>query len=192
MKCLKCKKSGAFKVQNLVACRNCFLEIIEKRVRKELRINQLIEKNDKILIIDDDSKESKINMFLLKEIIKGLPVEISIKKMRFILGENIPGNYNKILVPWNADREGEYLLSCVLDNKKPKYLWHYKIMKKTYIKLLLPITSDELIIYAKIRGVKSKEEKKSEMIAMIQKLEKEYPETIFSLVKSAKEIKKFF
>ena len=76
MKCIKC--SGKAEISSLKhigpACRSCFLKIIEKRVRKELRLNSQIKKNDKILIIDNGTKESAVGEFLLKSIIKDLPV----------------------------------------------------------------------------------------------------------------------
>ena len=82
--------------------------IIEKRVRKEIRINKLISKNDTILIIDDGSYKFKISQKLLKNIVQDMPVTIEIKKTKYILGDNFDSKWNKIIIPWNLDDENEY------------------------------------------------------------------------------------
>ena len=87
--------------------------IIEKRVRKEIRINKLISKNDTILIIDDGSYKFKISQKLLKNIVQDMPVTIEIKKTKYILGDNFDSKWNKIIIPWNLDDENEYFLTSV-------------------------------------------------------------------------------
>ncbi|MBN2367899.1 hypothetical protein JXC34_02695 [Candidatus Woesearchaeota archaeon] len=191
MRCVKCGKPSELKVQNLEACESCFIKIIQKRVRKELRLNRLIKKNDRILVIDDSSAESKASEYLLKDIIKNLPVKITVKKISYNLGEELNGDYDKIIIPWNADKEDEYFLHAVFQNKDAPYLGHYKLGKKTYVKLLLPVLHDEVILYAKSKKFKfKKDEKKSYVSGLLDKLEKEYPEVKFSLLKSTIEIRK--
>lgn len=160
MKCVKCGKKAELKVQNLDACKKCFIKIIEKRVRKEIRINRLIEKNDKILIIDDGSAEAKSAIFILSKILKDLPVNIEAKKKQYELGEKVSGNYNKVLIPGNCDKEGEYFLSCVFHNKKMPFLGHFTLGKKQYLKIFLPVLEKEVRIYADIQKLKYKSKKK--------------------------------
>lgn len=191
MKCVKCSKPSKIKVQNLETCESCFLKIIQKRVRKELRINKLIKKNDKILIIDDGSAEAKLSEYLLKEIIKSLPVTITVKKLSYELGNSVKGDYNKIIIPWCADKEDEYFLNCIFENKKIKYNGHYKIKDKTYIKLLLLVLEKEVELFAKIKKFNfNKKKQKTVVSEVLDKLEEEYPEIKFSLLKSTKEISK--
>jgi tRNA(Ile)-lysidine synthase TilS/MesJ len=191
MKCVKCNGKATVHSDNLDACSGCFQKIIQKRVRKEIRINKLIEKNDKILIINDGTAEAKLMPHLLKEILKDLPVIISDKKSKYALGEEIKGKYNKIIIPWNADREGEYLLNYFFAGKKPKYLSHFKLKGKTYIKPFIHVLHKEVEEFSKIRKIKFKETKTNSMASeMIDKLQKEYPEITFSLVKSSEELKK--
>ena len=190
MKCIKCSKKANVKVQNLNSCENCFLDIIQKRVRKELRINKLIRKNDKILIIDDGSPEFYINDYLLKNIIKGLPVVIKIKKLKYVLGKEVKGNFNKIIIPWNADKEDEYFLGCVFENQKTPYLGHFKLREKNYIKLLLPVLRSEIEEFAKIKKFAINKQVKTYVSEMMDQLETEYPEIKFSLLKSSKQIYK--
>ena len=189
MKCVKCSKSGEVKVQNLVACEKCFLKIIEKRVRKEIRLKKLIRKKDRILIINDGTAEFFVSEYLLKNIIKDLPVTITISKQDYNLGDIITGNYNKIIIPWNADKEDEYFLENIFSNQKSKFAGHFIIKEKTYIKLLLPALQAEVEIFVKIKGLKFKTRKKTKISDMLDKLEKEYPEVKFSLLKSSQELK---
>ena len=188
MNCVKCGKSGEVKVQNLVACEKCFLKIIEKRVRKEIRLKKLIRKNDKILIINDGTAEFFVSEYLLKNIIKDLPVEITSSKQDYKLGDIVNGDYNKLIIPWNADKEDEYFLENIFSNQKSKYWGHFIIKEKTYIKLLLPVLQAEVEIFAKIKGLKFKTRKKTNISNMLDKLEKEYPEVKFSLLKSSQEL----
>ena len=98
-------------------------------------------------------------------------------------------NYNKIIIPWNADKEDEYFLENIFSNQKSKFAGHFIIKEKTYIKLLLPALQAEVEIFAKIKGLKFKTRKKTKISDMLDKLEKEYPEVKFSLLKSSQELK---
>jgi tRNA(Ile)-lysidine synthase TilS/MesJ len=191
MKCVKCSGKATIHLDNLNACNGCFQKIVQKRVRKEIRISKLIEKNDKVLIIDDGSAEAKLIPPLLKEILKDLPVFIDIKKSKYELGTEIKGKHNKVIIPWNADKEGEYLLNCFFEGKKPKYLSHVILKEKTYSKPFIHVMHKEIIEFCKIRKIKFKESKTCSMASeMIDKLQKEYPEITFSLVRSSEELKK--
>jgi hypothetical protein len=191
MKCVKCNGKATIHLDNLDACNGCFQKIVQKRVRKEIRINKLIEKSEKLLIIDDGSAEAKLMCSLIKEIIRDLPVFIDIKKSRYELGMEQKGKYDKVIIPWNANKEGEYLLNCFFDGKKPKYLSHFKLKEKRYIKPFIHVMHKEIVEFCKIRKIRFKEIKTGSMVSeMIDKLQKEYPEITFSLVRSSEELKK--
>jgi tRNA(Ile)-lysidine synthase TilS/MesJ len=190
MKCVKCKKNAAIHLPNLHTCEMCFLRIIEKRVRKEIRTKSLIKKNDKILLIDDNSAESKVSFYLLKHIIKGLPVIIKVRKMKYTLGQEVKG-FDKVIIPWSADKEGDYFLSNVFENKKMNYLGHYRNKKITYVKLLLHVLKKETEIFAKIKKFHYKIFTERTIASeMLDKLENEYPEVKFSLLRSTEYLKK--
>jgi|SaaInlStandDraft_4_1057021.scaffolds.fasta_scaffold68808_1 hypothetical protein len=175
------------KIQSTEYSESKFLEIIEKRVRKEIRTNKLIEKKDRILIIDNNSPESVVSKYLLKKIIKDLPVKIEVKKIDFEIGMNIEGKYDKIIVPWCIDKEDEYFLNCITNNIKQIYLGNYELKTKKYVKLLLPLLYSEIVTYAKFKKFKFLEkDNQSDVGNMIDSLEKEYPEIKFSLLKSIK------
>jgi tRNA(Ile)-lysidine synthase TilS/MesJ len=182
MKCIKCNSQA--EILNIQACSRCFVKIIEKRVRKEIRFNKLISKNDTILIIDDNSAEAQVNMYVINHIVKGLPLNIIIKKSRFKLGQKFSGA-NKVVVPWNTDKEDEYFLTGILNNTNLLYLGHYKLNETQYIKLLLRISASEVKTFAEINRMSYKGNNTKSIISeMIDKLEREYPETKFSLLKS--------
>lgn len=187
MKCIRCKKEADVRLPNLSACTSCFEKIIEKRIRKEIRQNSLIEKNDSILIVDDSSAESAVMIYLIDGILKDLPVKISIRKQKYSIGDEIKGNFSKIIIPWNTDKEGNYLISGVFENKKLKYLGNFRIKTKTYIKPLLHVLHEETAIFAKNRRLEFSDKHEGEDI--LDSLEKEYPEIKFSLMKSAERIK---
>ena len=133
-------------------CKSCFIKIIEKRVRKHLRTEKSIKKNDKILIINNNSKEFYVGEYLLKRIIKDLPVKIDIKKSS---KPETLAKYNKIIIPWSLDNEAEIALNINF-NKKPKT----KESKKT-IKLLKCLSEEEIEMFARIKKFKYKKSKQS-------------------------------
>ncbi len=185
MKCVKCGKKAEIKVQNQMACKDCFLQIIQKRVRKELRIKEPIERNDKILIIDDGSAGAKLSEYLFRDIIKDLPVEIVVKKMKYELGKKVAGKYDKLIIPWSTDYEDEYFLECLFTGKKPNYLGHYTLEDKRYIKLLIQVTDQETKDFADIKKMYYQIKKKdSQVTRFLTKLEEEYPSIKFSLLNS--------
>lgn len=184
--CIKCKKSKALvnlpHIKNL--CNNCFTKIIEKRIRKYVRINKIFRKNDKILVIDD------LSFFLVKSIIKDLPAKIFLKNMGIDdLSKSTVKNkikkekINKIIIPWTIEDEANLFLNNLFSKKNKK-------INKKFIKLLMTITDKEAGLFAKINKLNFKENKKNKDIKnMLDSIEEKYPETKFSLLKSIKQMK---
>lgn len=182
MKCKKCKNQAEVNFSHLEPlCEKHFLETIEKRVRKNLRKKSLICKGDRILIIDNNSKEYAVGEFLLKNIIKDLPVKIETKKSEKL--SYASSNHNKIIVPWSLDDETEEFLNFMFSKKKTK-----KFGKK-YHKLLKNISEEEIEKFAEIKRFKYKHKKRSRIKEMLDTLEKRYPGYKFSLLNSIKEVK---
>lgn len=182
MKCRKCKTQAKanFK-QTGPLCENHFIEMIEKRVRKELRTKKLIQKNDKILFINNGSKEYFVSNYLLKSIIKNLPVKINAKKSSKL--NLISAKHNKIIIPWSLDDEAEEFLEFIFNKNKPK-----KLSKKA-IKMLKNVSDEEIELFAKIKRFKYKKTIKSKIKHMLDKLENKYPGYKFSLLNSIKQMK---
>jgi len=185
--CIKCRKINALvnlpHIKNV--CSSCFTEIIEKRIRRYVRINKIFRKNDRILVSDD------LSFFLVNSIIKDLPAHIFLKSMniddlskssvkRSIKKDKI----NKILIPWTIDDEANLFLNNLFSGRN-------KRLDKRYIKLLITITDKEAGLFSKINDIDFKENKKNEEIKkMLDMLEQKYPETKFSLSRSIGQMEK--
>jgi len=79
MKCSFCNKKSIYfrKNEGNYYCENHFTKNIEKRVRKTIRENNLVDKRDKIAVALSGGKDSSTILYLLKKIFKNNPnVEI--------------------------------------------------------------------------------------------------------------------
>ena len=73
--CFMCGKKPETDLKHLrPLCKLCFCRTIEKRIRKYARINKIFKKNDRILVTDN------LDHYLVKSMIKDLPVKIFLKK----------------------------------------------------------------------------------------------------------------
>lgn len=210
MKCIKCSRKSQSNFRHIgPLCRECFLKVIEKRLRKDIRASKAIQKNDKILLINNESKEYYVGEFLLKSIIKQLPVKIDIKKSKSLeIPQNISKKYGKIIIPWSLDDEAEEFLNEVVGKNKIKAKNQNKNKKKIKkpteskkeIRLLKNISEEEIAFFAKIKRFKYKTAKlktkygnpvpsRSKTKKMLDELEKKYPGYKFSLLNSIKQVK---
>ncbi len=112
-------------------CKNCYLKVIEHRLRKHMRINKLFKKNDTVLVKDP------ICEYLLQD----FPIKI-IKK----------GKYNKKVLAWTLDDEDNMFLEYLFENKNIKE-------NKKDIKLLLPIADEYIAQFCKLKKIKFKPNK---------------------------------
>jgi len=143
-----------------------FCKMIEKRVRKDIRINKLFKKNDKIYVKD------KLNKMFVDRIIGTLP-------KTFV---NDPKKATKIVIKCTLDDIANDFLEKLLFNKK--------ISPKKGVKLLRTITDKEALLFAKYNNIKFTPNKKNNKIKeILDELENLYPQTRFSLLKSIESIK---
>ena len=143
-----------------------FCKNIEKRVRKDIRINKLFKKNDRIYVKD------KLSRLLIDRIIGTLPKTFTkdIKKA------------NKKVVKYTLDDECNNFLEKLFYNTKSK--------KVKEIKLLRVVTDKEALLFAKYNNIEFKPNKKNKKIKeFLDSLEKSYPQTRFSLSKSIESLK---
>ena len=180
MKCKNCNRKADTGLAHLgPLCKGCFCKTVEKRIRRYVRINKIFKKNDRILIDD------RLCLFLIKSIIKDLPVNIFFRKnadKRFIIRNKI----NKVVVPWTVDDEISLFLEGVFSGRIERGLLKGKGKE---IKLLKNITDKEAVLFARFKGIEFKANKKKEDIAeFLNELESKYPETRFSLMKSVEEL----
>jgi hypothetical protein len=181
MECVKCGKKAVSGYLRL--CRACFLEVIEKRVRKEFRMKELVKKNDSVLILDDGTYDSKNMLYLTKKIIGKMPVFIKIKKGNYVPGKKI--NFKgKIMVPWNLDDEAAFFLRCFFEKKKIENIGNYG----NIIKPLAVITDDESRQFSRIMKFDFKDKKKGKVNDFLDSMEKRYPGTKFGIARSIPQI----
>ena len=143
-----------------------FCKNIEKRVRKDIRVNKLFKKNDRIYVRD------KLSLVFIDKIIATLPKTFT----------NNPKKANKMVVKYTLDDECNNFLEKIFYNKKKK------IIKG--IKLLRTITDKEALLFANYNNIEFKPNKKNKKIKeILDNLEKSYPQTRFSLAKSIESLK---
>ena len=165
MKCIKCKAKilGDFEF-----CKSHFVENVEKRVKKDIRQNNLIEKDEVLLVKDPLSRH-----FIEKVI--NVPVKI--------------GKKGREAMQWTMDDEILLFLDALFSKRNLKKSGVGIIKDK--IKLFRTVTDKELEAYAKIKGLrfnKKRTEKEKSVLAELDLLEKDHRETRFSLIKSVEEI----
>ena len=178
MGCYICKRKAAYSQQKgREICNECFCKLIEKRVRKYARINKLFRKEDRILVIGD------VNKYLVESIVKDLPVKLFFraKEDKNFAKKN---KINKIFIEYTLDDEVNDFLNSVFKGKKEKKL------DKKHIRLLRVATDEEVELFAKIKKLRFKPNKKDPFVKMlIDKLHKEHPSAKYTLLKNIRELK---
>ena len=174
MKCFSCNKKAEIKLSytDRQYCNSCFLRLIESRVRKELRKDKIIKAKETLFIINDRSKEYYITKYFLKRIFGNY---LSVKDLK----DKGRTTNNKIIIPWNMDRELSARLREYFSNKAPN-------IRKNQVYLLKCVIDEELMIVARILGITGKKEPYDEFI---EKIEKKYPGIKFSLYQSFEHLK---
>lgn len=178
MKCVKCNKTADISLKHLGGslCASCFIEIIEKRVRKVLREYERLRPSDKIIILDDNTLNAKMCTYMLQSIFRGQPFTFSIKKGSISSAEKLAKRKIKVVIPWNMDDEVEQYLDALFNGKK--------IKKTRFIMPLLGISCEEIEYFAKIKGITGKSKAKTKLGRMLDELEKRYPGSKFGLLRS--------
>ena len=200
MLCQKCKKAkGEIKLPylGLRLCKTCFCKLIERRVKKEIRSKNLINEKEKILLLDNNSKEARISEHILNTTYNNRLNLIKVKVNNFKLGslgnktkETIKDNKIKqVIIPWNLDDEIIYFTEILFNKGNFKFLGNFKQNKIFHIKLLRNVLESECLLFAKCRKFKFKEKPKKDkqrkdIKKMLDKIDKKHAETKFSLLKS--------
>ncbi|MFC1727927.1 hypothetical protein ACFLZ7_00495 [Nanoarchaeota archaeon] len=161
--------------------------MVEKKIRKELRVNKLISKNNRLLVIDSLTEK------VLKDVLKDLPVTI-IKKSFPVnnkifenkkLKEFVKANkINKIVIPWSGDDELDYFIDGFFRGKGLKYLGH----TGKFVKLFRPVFDKDIVKLAKSKNIIFKPKKHDKFV---EKVASKYDFAKNGLLNSIGQIKKF-
>lgn len=146
--------------------KSAFCTIIEKRVRKNIRLNKVFKKDDRIYVKD------RLSKLFIDRIVGTLP-------KKYV---NNSKKANKIIIKYTLDDICNDFLENLMYDKKKK--------TNKYISILRSITDKEALLFAKYNNIKFKPNKKNRKIKdMLDKLENLYPQTRFSLAKSIESLK---
>ncbi len=180
--CVKCGKKPFFNVLNKL-CEPCFLEVVEKRVRRFVRGKDLFKKNSNVLLVDDGSAEAKVGEFLFKSIFKDFPLKFEVVEKQFsdISSKDIE-NHDRIIVPWNLDMDAENLLSSIFHKK------NIPPDNNKFVKLLSSLSKEEIVEFARLKGFVFTQKSISEASKFIDLIEKKYPGTKFSIINSREKL----
>lgn len=170
MKCAICKKKATINTPygERHYCDTHFMESIEKRIRKDLRINQPLDLKKKYYLPNPKNSEIKISEIILKNIFgKHLKIEYT-----------IDFNKKNLIIPKSLDEEASELIESYFQNKE---------FSKKYINPLRTVTQKEISEIARILKIQHKPKKNNKML---EELDKKYPGTLFSILKSSDFINK--
>ena len=181
-KCSKCRNNAEINSANQLYCRNCFLDVIDKRIKKSMKGK--LEKGEKVLVLDEITKKAFGRTV-------SIPVKALFKNESFFGNENIGGivagkkfsdflkkeKIAKALIPWTADMEASELLENF-------FTLNRKISDNNYVKFFKGITEEELEEYSNILEADYCSETSGEAAGFAAEVENQYPGTIFSLAKS--------
>ncbi len=206
MLCQKCSKAKAeikLPYLGLRLCKACLCRLIEKRVKKEIRSRELINEKEKILLLDNNSKESKISECILNiaynnrlNLIKAKVTDFKLgslgKKTKEIIKKN---RIKQVIIPWNLDDEIIYFTENLFNKGDFKFLCHFTQDKILFIKLLRNVLESECLLFAKCRKFKlkdrpEKDKQRRGIKKMLDKINKKHAETKFSLLKSIDSLNK--
>jgi len=175
--CLRCEKREAkTDLKHLGAlCQPCFLQTVEKRARKHLRTTSPIKRGEKICVIVDESKESKLAEYFLEHVFETIPCETEKRPLNDV-GDLSP--FDKVFYPLDADDQaGEFLLKVFKGTEGPKRL---SILSNTL--------DSEIKLYMDLKAWTYKEHKTTEKAQIIKELEAMYPGSTFGLMKSKQQL----
>lgn len=212
LKCDKCNKNATIFLKTFQSCNSCFIEIIDKRIKKEIRLSNSFKKNIDIFLINDKSNNSKLIIYFFKkyfqknyslnslninkyenqnEITQLDKIKFFIKEVNKYFRKNNLKKEKKlkkkiIILPWNLDNEINSFLESIFYKKNLRYKSNFLYRKFYFLKPLLHISNEEIEIYLKLKKIKFKVNKKEN--DLLKNLSKENPEIKFALLKSELEL----
>jgi len=180
MNCIRCGKEVETVLEQEKLCKPCFLENIEHRTKKTVKQFSLT-KGNKILILDDASKEAVVSDYLFRKITTQIPLTIETKKKDSINLEKEQKSYTAIVVPWDLDDETASFIDTMINNKN--------IEPTKTIKLLQNIYDREARIYADLNNFTYTEHEKTKVHKALETMEQGHPGIQISMLNAIKKFK---
>lgn len=165
MKCSICKKKASIITPygEKSYCDQHFLEAIEKRIRKDVRINQPLDIKKKYFLLEKETGESEIAKIMLSRI---FGEHLTIKETKNIKSKNL-------INARSLDDEASDFVNTYFKNKD--------FEKKESLNPLRSITKKELVELARILKISYKPQKSSKFL---EELENKYSGTLFSVART--------
>lgn len=162
--CQKCKQEKELYTGKL--CGFCLIIVLEKRIKKNIKEQGGLRRNDKILFLINNSLESKASEYFFKKIFSEMPLEIDY--------EDKGKQYDKLIIPGSSESIIEEFLDALFSNKK------FNFGKQLIF--LESLTGEEIKDVAKIKNFSEKLIQHE----LLDKIEEKYPGSKLSLLKSIK------
>lgn len=164
---------------------------IEKRMRKEIRIKQCFEKDDRVIIQKSGSYKDKVLKHFLEHF--GLPLQVQIKEKKESNTEQDKGDQNiKQVQTTSAEDQTTAFFTAIStrENNKEK-----RKRKATVLELFTTVSEDDLQHYALQHKLATQEKiqeehtkKQNTVTAFIKEIQEKYPETKAALAKTVAQL----
>jgi hypothetical protein len=194
MTCVRCKREKAeIELAHLPGkmCRQCFIGIVERRVRKNARTKGYFDDGESIIALDDGSANAAVASYFLRMVteyrspkIKAVRVASPDKadgRLISSLVKKYPGS--KIVLPTDADQEAALFLAEMAGegHRKPN---------KRVIKLISCLSRKEVGLFAGLKGFKYTitTPQGSVIAGVLDRLEAESPDIKFAVCRSLEAI----
>ena|GEM_PF-3123440 len=186
MKCQRCKNDSEINYLENHICKSCFVKMLEKRIRKYLRVNEVVHKGDKLILVGSMSE------FWINRIFTGLPLKTYkyADKGHYFEDNQLLAMAKKlkarIVIPWTMDHENKYFLQNFVEGHKQAHLGESQL----FIKILKPITDQEARILSDIRHLKYKPIFEDRYSKLFNTLEQKYDSVRYAFASSVDEMVK--
>lgn len=179
MKCKKCSKKRAAKEY----CNSHFSELIEKKAKKAIREAGWLKRNDRVLVLNDRTKEGVAAEFLLKKVVGGLPLRITVRRKKGSFARFASARFDRVILLTDLDDEIEGFILELFEGKKPARL-------KNELRILRYITDEEIKLFLRIKKIRFREKNKSRLGGLLDSFEKKNPDIKLSLSSAAETFRK--
>jgi len=149
-------------------CKRHFIELITKRIRKDLRTREEIDLNKKYYLLRENSPEFILTKYFLERIFEK---HLMIEEVTKIKQKNM-------IITTNLDIEAKNFLESYFTNKK--YI-------EKHIRLLRTVTKEEIEKLCEVLDIKGRPKKG---LAFLETIDKKYPGSKFSVLRSIDHFKK--
>jgi len=179
--CKQCEQNPVYEFTNKrKLCKSCFIKYFDKKVLYINRKFDLIKPNDTIAY----KKSNDVKDVVLEDILKIFTNRGMIKVVKLPFKDS-----TKVAISFNVDVESHAIIKTIINGNSSKLNESSPKIGKI-IKPLYLFTDKEILLYAKIKGLKFKDKKiKTDKITdFIDGLEVKHPEVKRAIVNSLLEI----